>query len=205
MKNEGRKGGKLDIQFLGPYVISEDLGKGRFRLKDEKGVVLKKSYNTQRLKLWLEPNVKSSLSKDSSPPTSHSPKANLVPHNTDLTSLVTPAHPIADSAAVTINSTTAPISVVDPTPCHHPINDSAASLSTTDTASLFNSPRGLIQFKEQLFDNSLLRLWRTGAMSFCVRGEEQDENHDYVSIKLTTACIILCSSTFINRCIYCYL
>ena len=27
MKNNGRKGGKLDVQFRGPYTISEDLGK----------------------------------------------------------------------------------------------------------------------------------------------------------------------------------
>ena len=35
MKNEGRKGGKLDQLFPGgPYTIVEDLGKGRYRLKD---------------------------------------------------------------------------------------------------------------------------------------------------------------------------
>jgi hypothetical protein len=33
MKNEGRKGGKLDKQFIGPYTICEDVGKGRFRVK----------------------------------------------------------------------------------------------------------------------------------------------------------------------------
>ena len=35
MKNQGQKGGKLEPLFPGgPYVIEEDLGKGRFRLKD---------------------------------------------------------------------------------------------------------------------------------------------------------------------------
>ena len=51
MANEGRKGGKLDVQFRGPYIIAEDLGKGRFRLKDEKGKLLKNAYNCHRLKL----------------------------------------------------------------------------------------------------------------------------------------------------------
>ena len=56
MHNVGRKGGKLDVQFRGPYTITEDLGKGRYRLKDDKGLVLKTSYNSARLKLWLETN-----------------------------------------------------------------------------------------------------------------------------------------------------
>ena len=58
MKNEGRKGGKLDVQFRGPFTVVEDIGKGRYKLKDEKGKVLKTSYNVARLKLWLEPNTK---------------------------------------------------------------------------------------------------------------------------------------------------
>ena len=56
MINMGRKGGKLDVQFHGPYTIAEDLGKGRYRLKDEKGLELKTAYNAARLKMWLEPN-----------------------------------------------------------------------------------------------------------------------------------------------------
>ena len=55
-KNEGRKGGKLDVQFTGPYVIANDLGKGRWLLKNcQTNVLLKKSYNTQKLKKWLTP------------------------------------------------------------------------------------------------------------------------------------------------------
>jgi hypothetical protein len=56
MKNEGRKGGKLDVQFKGPYVIAEDLGKGRFRLANEDGVTLKKSVNCHRIKPWHNPD-----------------------------------------------------------------------------------------------------------------------------------------------------
>ncbi len=70
MKNEGRKGGKLDVQFRGPYVIAKDLGKGRFQLKDVCGVVLKKSYNTQRLKVWLNPNATSSSDNQFGPSSS---------------------------------------------------------------------------------------------------------------------------------------
>ena len=57
MKNEGRKGGKLNQLFPGgPYTITEDLGKGRYRLKDEKGELLKTAINCHRLKLWLDPD-----------------------------------------------------------------------------------------------------------------------------------------------------
>ena len=34
----------------------EDKGKGRWLLRNDDGVVLKNSYNAQRLKLWLTPN-----------------------------------------------------------------------------------------------------------------------------------------------------
>ena len=58
LRNEGRKGGKLDVQFTGPYRITKDLGKGRFALENMQGVPLKKTFNCHRLKLWLEPNKK---------------------------------------------------------------------------------------------------------------------------------------------------
>ena len=54
MKNEGRKGGKLDQLFPGgPYTIVEDL---RYRLKDGKGDLKKTAINWHRLKLWLDPD-----------------------------------------------------------------------------------------------------------------------------------------------------
>lgn len=40
MKNESRKGGKLDLQFRGPYTIAKDLRKGSYKLKDGNGKVL---------------------------------------------------------------------------------------------------------------------------------------------------------------------
>lgn len=52
MKNKSRKGGKLESLFPGgPYVISEDLGKGQFHLKDLKGKSLKTAINVHRLKV----------------------------------------------------------------------------------------------------------------------------------------------------------
>ena len=51
-KNDGRKGGKLEINFKGgPYTIAEDVGKGLFRLKDAKGKLLKTAINCHRLRL----------------------------------------------------------------------------------------------------------------------------------------------------------
>ena len=56
MKNESRKGGKLDIIFPGgPYEIIADLGKGRFRLSGPDGKVLRQTISCHRLKLWLDP------------------------------------------------------------------------------------------------------------------------------------------------------
>ena len=57
MKNVGRKGGKLEPLFPGgPYEVAEDLGKGRFRLKDADGKVLKTAMNVHRLKIWNNPD-----------------------------------------------------------------------------------------------------------------------------------------------------
>lgn len=55
-KNNGRKGGKLEINFKGgPYTIAEDVGKGQFRLKDAQGNALKTAINCHRLKIWHDP------------------------------------------------------------------------------------------------------------------------------------------------------
>ena len=55
-KNDGRKRGKLDINFKGgPYTIAEDVGKGQFCLKDAQGKVLKTAINCHRLKIWHDP------------------------------------------------------------------------------------------------------------------------------------------------------
>ena len=57
-KNDGRKGGKLEINFKGgPYTIAEDVGKGLFRLKDAKGKLLKTAINCHRLKIWHDPQA----------------------------------------------------------------------------------------------------------------------------------------------------
>ena len=57
MKNEGRKGGKLEPQFPGgPYIVAQDLGKGRYRLKDSAGQLLKAAVNCHRLKMWRDPD-----------------------------------------------------------------------------------------------------------------------------------------------------
>ena len=37
-------------------MITEDLGKGRYRLQGEDGELLKTAVNCHRLKLWIDPN-----------------------------------------------------------------------------------------------------------------------------------------------------
>ena len=47
-----RKGGKLDDMFKGNYFIHERLGKGLYKLRNKKGVVLQKKFNISRLKVY---------------------------------------------------------------------------------------------------------------------------------------------------------
>lgn len=57
-KNDRRKSGKLEINFKGgPYTITEDMGKGRFHLKDAQGKILKTAINCHRLKIWHDPQA----------------------------------------------------------------------------------------------------------------------------------------------------
>ena len=48
---KGRKGGKLQEKYGGNYTISENLGKGLYRVKNESGKALQKKINISRLKV----------------------------------------------------------------------------------------------------------------------------------------------------------
>ena len=63
---DGRKGGKLQERWLGPYIIIELIGKGVYKIKNPKtGRDLKKGVNVCRLKIYHEPQ---SVSKECSNP-----------------------------------------------------------------------------------------------------------------------------------------
>lgn len=49
-----RKGGKMDPLWLGPYVITRDLGKGIYELSSLKGRVIKNKVNVHRLKRYVK-------------------------------------------------------------------------------------------------------------------------------------------------------
>ena len=52
---DGRKGDKFQARYLGPYEIAKHLGKNVFRLRNPTtGLLLKKSVNACRLKLYRE-------------------------------------------------------------------------------------------------------------------------------------------------------
>ena len=55
MRNEARKGGKLQQPWSGPYTISKVLPKGLYRLRNQDGTELKTSYNSSRLKVYYQP------------------------------------------------------------------------------------------------------------------------------------------------------
>lgn len=63
---DGRKGGKLQERWLGPYVIEEFIGKGVYKINNPKtGRTLKKGVNVCRLKIYHESQ---SVSKECSNP-----------------------------------------------------------------------------------------------------------------------------------------
>ena len=52
------KGGKLDQRWLGPYKISEDLGKGVFKMKNPSSSrILRKTVNSCRLKPYYSESI----------------------------------------------------------------------------------------------------------------------------------------------------
>ena len=48
-----RKGGKLNQAWLGPYTISDAIGKGVYELKNKKEDVIRNKVNINRLKLYI--------------------------------------------------------------------------------------------------------------------------------------------------------
>ena len=71
-------GGKLDKRWTGPFIISEDLGKGRFRLKTSAGMTLKQTIHCARLKFYHDSNDQSEEPDDFSD-CSDEPLANQSP------------------------------------------------------------------------------------------------------------------------------
>ena len=55
LRNEVRKGGKLERAWSGPYTISKVLPKGFYKLLNEDGTELKTSFNSSRLKVYYHP------------------------------------------------------------------------------------------------------------------------------------------------------
>ena len=55
LRNEARKGGKLERTWSGPYTISKLLPKGLHKLRKEDGTELKTSVNSSRLKIYYQP------------------------------------------------------------------------------------------------------------------------------------------------------
>ena len=63
---DGKKGGKLQERWLGPYIIAEFIGKGVYKIKNPKtGQTMKKGVNVCRLKIYHESQ---SVSKECSNP-----------------------------------------------------------------------------------------------------------------------------------------
>ena len=58
MRNQDRKGGEMDTRWLGPYMITAHVGKGRYKLlNQESGKHLAKMINSSRLKKYNQRNL----------------------------------------------------------------------------------------------------------------------------------------------------
>ena len=55
LRNEARKGGKLERAWSGPYTISKVLPNGLHKLRKEDGTELRTSVNSSRLKIYYQP------------------------------------------------------------------------------------------------------------------------------------------------------
>lgn len=51
-KEKQRKGGKMEPLWLGPYIVSRNINKGLYEIKNIKGKVIKKKANIKRLKIY---------------------------------------------------------------------------------------------------------------------------------------------------------
>lgn len=67
MENDARKGGKLQQDWSGPYVISKVLPKGLYKLKDGDRK-LKRAYNSTRLKIYHHPRSTHDATREQPPP-----------------------------------------------------------------------------------------------------------------------------------------
>ena len=66
MKNEARKGGKLEQAWSGTYTVSRVLPKGVYKLRNDDGTELKTSYNSTRVKVYFQP-FQSQIKRNPSP------------------------------------------------------------------------------------------------------------------------------------------
>ena len=76
MTNSHRMGGKLDSVHLGPYTIVEVADKGRYRLQNGSGKVLRKFYSGVLLKEYFSP-TKSQESPNVKQPPAEPPQSTI--------------------------------------------------------------------------------------------------------------------------------
>ncbi len=71
------KGGKLEPVWLGPYLISRDVGKGLYELTNKSGKVLKKKANISRLREYKERSQKVDNTTTKQPSDTHKGQKNV--------------------------------------------------------------------------------------------------------------------------------
>ena len=150
-RRKKRKGGKMDDKWLGPLLVSSELGKGFYSLSDLDGKSIKvKRINGAHLKPY-----KRSSSGEPSPSTSTTPQS---PNQLSESVLPQPSSPM------------------QMTPSASPKQSIAA-----DTCDLMNridsSLTSRAVLSDQLHSSHLMRMWRTGALMMAYTADE-DEDFD---------------------------
>ena len=155
-----RKGGKFKPKYKGPYVVSRAEGKGVYSLKSLEGKVLKNKVNVARLKVYsfnmlgtgyhcVVTTFRCMLNEITYTQCDGEPSHGVEKCDPSVSS--------ADNGAVGLSSrVNSPLSMTE---------------STRIDSTMFSNDQ-LEILKDDLFDPTLLRLWRTGALTEIYEAEE---------------------------------
>ncbi|KAL5515870.1 hypothetical protein EMCRGX_G001111 [Ephydatia muelleri] len=159
-RRKKRKGGKMDDKWLGPLLVSSELGKGFYSLSDLDGKSIKvKRINGAHLKPY-----KRSSSGEPSPSTSTTPQS---PNQLSESVLPQPSSPMQMTPSASPKQSIAA--------------DTCDLMNRIDSSLTRREYRAVLS--DQLHSSHLMRMWRTGALMMAYTADE-DEDFDPTTLKM---------------------
>ncbi|KAL5499988.1 hypothetical protein EMCRGX_G011472 [Ephydatia muelleri] len=159
-RRKKRKGGKMDDKWLGPLLVSSELGKGFYSLSDLDG----KSTKVKRINgAHLKPYKRSS-SGEPSPSTSTTPQS---PNQLSESVLPQPSSPMQMTPSASPKQSIAA--------------DTCDLMNRIDSSLTSREYRAVLS--DQLHSSHLMRMWRTGALMMAYTADE-DEDFDPTTLKM---------------------